>query len=81
MRFDEILELLFNDYKAFNTKLEALREEGATNEEILVAMDEFEHPEYPVDPTEAVWWELAKLAVAAFVSSDTTNLLESYLEV
>lgn len=81
MRFDEILEMLYNDYKAFNTTLETLREEGLSTEEIMDAVKDFPHPKYPADPTEAVWWELGKLAITAFVSSETDYLLDDYLEV
>lgn len=81
MRFDEILAEMFEDYKAFNAEADVLRAEGLTDAEILADMKDFPHPAYPTDPTEAVWRELATLAVTAFVASGTADLLESYLEV
>lgn len=80
MRFDEILKSMFEDYKAFNEKADVMRAEGKSDAEISATIDH-EHPAYPTDPTEAVWRELSALAVTAFVSSGTQDLLEKYLEV
>lgn len=81
MRFDEMLALMYKDYNDFSARLEELREEGVAEDKLREATKDFPHPEYPTDPTEAVWRELAALAVTAFVSSGTEDLLESYLEV
>lgn len=81
MRFDEMLALMYKDFTDFSSHLEELRAEGLSEDEIREAVKDYPHPEYPSDPTEAVWRELSALAVTAFVSSGTEDLLESYLEV
>lgn len=81
MRFDEMLALMYTDYKEFTAEIDKLREEGLSEAEIREAVADFPHPAYPTDEVEAVWRELAALAVTAFVSSGTEDLLESYLEV
>lgn len=79
--FDEILRELYLDYKSFHAELQELRAEGASDDdEVREYASTLDHPEYPEDPTEQVWYELATLAVAAFVSSATEELLDTYLK-